>query len=71
MPIVWLCYRLTPTYAIVIGITATLTPYIGNGPRWWSIEAEAESCRDYWWQNLLYITTIYVPHAQESKVSHI
>lgn len=50
--------RLTPTYAIMIGMMATIMPYIGNGPQWYTIEAESKSCAKNGWHNLLYINTL-------------
>ncbi len=51
--------RLTPTYAILVGISATLVSYAGNGPLWFLIEAAEENCRKNWWTNLLYINNLY------------
>ncbi|CAG7818460.1 unnamed protein product, partial [Allacma fusca] len=50
--------RLTPTYAISIGIVATLLPYTGSGPMWYYIEKDSEKCRKFWWYNLLYVNNI-------------
>ncbi|CAG7655134.1 unnamed protein product, partial [Allacma fusca] len=30
--------RLTPVYAFVVGIMATLVPYFGNSPFWFNLE---------------------------------
>lgn len=51
--------RLTPTYAILVGVGATLVNYADNGPSWFVIEAEVENCRKNWWTNLLYINNLY------------
>ncbi|CAG7667431.1 unnamed protein product [Allacma fusca] len=50
--------RLTPTYAIVIGLMATLVPYFGNGPYWFALEQDNANCRKYWWHNLLYFNNL-------------
>ncbi|CAG7728020.1 unnamed protein product [Allacma fusca] len=47
--------RLTPAYAVVIGLMATLVPYFGNGPYWFAVEQDQAKCIRHWWQNLLYI----------------
>ncbi|CAG7725079.1 unnamed protein product [Allacma fusca] len=47
--------RLTPTYIILLGIMATLLPYMGSGPGWFVIEAESKNCESYWWHNILYL----------------
>ncbi|CAG7825200.1 unnamed protein product, partial [Allacma fusca] len=46
--------RLTPVYAILLGLLATLLPYTGSGPMWTAIEQLSERCHRYWWQNFLY-----------------
>ncbi|XP_012287276.1 O-acyltransferase like protein [Orussus abietinus] len=48
--------RLTPAYAMTIGLYATLFDKIGSGPRWrrW-VGTERDNCRDNWWANLLYV----------------
>lgn len=55
--------RLTPTYAIIVGVGATLLNYAGNNPKWKAIELEETLCRENWWTNLLYINNIF--HMQE------
>lgn len=50
--------RLTPTYAILLAITATIVVYVGNGPYWIYMDSQAEMCRKNWWTNLLYINNI-------------
>lgn len=66
-------FRLTPCYAILIGISATLVTYTGNGPQWWlgGIDVGEEYCKKNWWTNLLYINNlvntdemVYNPYAQ-------
>lgn len=50
--------RLTPTYAILIGIAATLITYAGNGPYWYFVKAGEELCRKNWWTNILYVNNL-------------
>lgn len=50
--------RLTPTYAILVGIGATLVNYAGNGPFWFAVQRGEEYCRSNWWTNLLYINNL-------------
>ncbi|XP_037067998.1 nose resistant to fluoxetine protein 6-like [Pollicipes pollicipes] len=48
--------RLTVPYAMVIGFTATIFVYLGDGPIWQSSTAPQQSyCIHNWWKNLLYI----------------
>ncbi|CAG7725078.1 unnamed protein product [Allacma fusca] len=47
--------RLTPTYVILLGLMATLLPYLGNGPGWFLIEQESRMCEASWWHNILYL----------------
>ncbi|XP_066999715.2 nose resistant to fluoxetine protein 6 [Anabrus simplex] len=57
--------RLTPIYAIVIGMYATVCYHFGNGPLWNTIMGMHRSnCRQHWWRNLLYINN-YQPVTSE------
>ncbi|CAL8129603.1 unnamed protein product [Orchesella dallaii] len=47
--------RLTPTYAILVGIMATIIPYLGNGPYWAVMTRWGNICENNWWTNLLYV----------------
>ena len=47
--------RLTGTYAIVVGFTATLFRHMCFGPSCSAIEPSAKGCQDQWWKNMLYI----------------
>ncbi|KAF5305499.1 hypothetical protein FQA39_LY01590 [Lamprigera yunnana] len=48
--------RLTPSYAVVIGLYATILKKLNNGPLWnEKILAEQNRCIESWWINLLYI----------------
>ncbi|KAJ8717611.1 hypothetical protein PYW07_005541 [Mythimna separata] len=51
----WL--RLTPAYALIIGLTTTwFTRLASGGPMWIkSIYNEAKDCRSHWWTHILYI----------------
>ncbi|CAG7728552.1 unnamed protein product [Allacma fusca] len=50
--------RLTPTYAILVGIMATIFPLLGNGPYWGLMNEWGQYCKDHWWTNLLYINNL-------------
>uniref|UniRef100_A0A8D8VUU6 Nose resistant to fluoxetine protein 6 n=1 Tax=Cacopsylla melanoneura TaxID=428564 RepID=A0A8D8VUU6_9HEMI len=53
-------FRIYPMYLMIIGFTIWVQPYIGEGPLWKSYaDTEAQVCRKYWWQNLLFISTLY------------
>lgn len=52
----WCCCRLTPVYALIIGFLCTVYEKLGKGPLWqYIIGDDADSCRRWWWTNLLYI----------------
>ena len=51
--------RLTPVYGIILGFFATMMVYLGSGPGWANVNAEAEMCRSNWWKNLLYINNYF------------
>ena len=56
--------RLTPLYAVMIGISATLPPYLGSGPfyqaRLGPGSPIVSHCVDKWWTNMLYINIFFV-----------
>ncbi|XP_050668260.1 nose resistant to fluoxetine protein 6-like [Leptidea sinapis] len=48
--------RLTPSYALVLGLLATWMRFAGDGPLWdYVVTYESTACRSYWWAHLLYI----------------
>ncbi|XP_061721046.1 nose resistant to fluoxetine protein 6-like [Cydia pomonella] len=50
----WL--RLTPAYALILGLVATVMRRLGTGPLWNQVvTVESDACRQYWWAHLLYI----------------
>ncbi|XP_033609915.1 nose resistant to fluoxetine protein 6-like [Cryptotermes secundus] len=52
--------RLTPPYAIVILINATLYRYVGSGPLLpASANQMAENCQSNWWTNIIYINNYF------------
>ncbi|XP_077299464.1 nose resistant to fluoxetine protein 6-like [Arctopsyche grandis] len=56
--------RLTPVYALVIGFLCTVYEKLSTGPLWqYIIGDDADSCRRWWWTNLLYINN-YVGEGQ-------
>ncbi|XP_060877768.1 O-acyltransferase like protein-like [Metopolophium dirhodum] len=56
-PVIYRIMRLLPAYCAMMAITANIVPHLGGGPLWpqktWS---EAETCKKYWWTNLLFIS---------------
>ncbi|XP_023242684.1 nose resistant to fluoxetine protein 6-like isoform X1 [Centruroides sculpturatus] len=60
--IIYRFFRLTPTYAVVIGILFVL-PLLGDGPVWnLTLDPEVEKCRKGWWRNLLFINNFIESH---------
>ncbi|GLH06382.1 Uncharacterized protein GBIM_11912, partial [Gryllus bimaculatus] len=57
--------RITPVYAVVVAVYATLLYHMGSGPLWNPVMAmHRENCRHHWWKNLLYINN-YQPVTSE------
>ncbi|KAL1453357.1 hypothetical protein WDU94_007498 [Cyamophila willieti] len=62
-------FRIYPMYLMIIGFTIWVQPYIGEGPLWTSYaDKEAQICRQYWWQNLLFISTLYIKGNQGDNI---
>ncbi|XP_012280074.1 nose resistant to fluoxetine protein 6 [Orussus abietinus] len=64
--IFWSCVqrymRLTPAYLFVILFYMTIFERLDSGPAWnYYVTRNSEACRQYWWQNLLYINN-YASH---------
>ncbi|PZC73777.1 hypothetical protein B5X24_HaOG208788 [Helicoverpa armigera] len=54
----WL--RLTPSYAVILALTATWFGRIASGPYWERyVSREMVDCRQDWWKHLLYISNYY------------
>eukprot|EP00035_Acanthoeca_spectabilis_P006177 m.121578 g.121578 ORF g.121578 m.121578 type:complete len:721 (-) comp13389_c0_seq2:129-2291(-) len=53
--------RLTPLYAYVLCLYATVVVHLGQGPVWFRLEREAGNCRQEWWTNILYVNN-FIPH---------
>lgn len=52
--------RLTPPYAAMILLQASLLIHMGDGPLWNNlVPYYTQFCADYFWSALLYIQTIY------------
>nr|CAD7256179.1 unnamed protein product [Timema shepardi] len=48
--------RLTPAYAAMIAVFATVYVYLGSGPGWHNgVEHQSEMCRENWLWNILYV----------------
>ncbi|KAK3927659.1 Nose resistant to fluoxetine protein 6 [Frankliniella fusca] len=57
--------RLTPAFALMIGITATWIAILGNGPLWHQVVGDASlSCVRNWWSALLYVGNYATPTDQ-------
>ncbi|XP_071484630.1 nose resistant to fluoxetine protein 6-like [Diadema antillarum] len=52
--------RITPCVVATILLYTFLYPYMGEGPSWPSRVKDTESCRQWWWTNLLFINN-FVP----------
>ena len=52
-------YRLTPTYAFVMMVYATLFHYFATGPFMLDVWYDSDSCKDSWWYSLLYINNFF------------
>nr|XP_034824366.1 nose resistant to fluoxetine protein 6-like isoform X1 [Maniola hyperantus] len=56
--------KLTPSYLVVLAITATWLRYAGSGPFWEiAVAREVDDCRTNGWKNALYINN-YFDHTQ-------
>lgn len=48
--------RLTPPFAVMILIAATIVTYLGDGPIWHKVmEPKIAQCKTHWWLDLLYV----------------
>lgn len=47
-------FRLTPMYMVLLGFSATVYLYLGSGPYWPNGDYDI-ACKKVWWRNLLYI----------------
>lgn len=58
-PVIYRVLRMLPAYCAMMAITANIVPHLGDGPLWprktWH---EAETCKKYWWTNLLFISNL-------------
>ena len=53
-------WRITPVYAMVIAIAATLAIQFGKGPQKEDFFSYTqEKCQQYWWSYLLYFNNLY------------
>lgn len=58
-------WRLTPLLGAVIGFYVTIIPRIRRGPgdllqRGLGGSGDVETCKKYWWRNLLYIQNLFL-----------
>lgn len=65
---IFISFRLTPSYAFMILITANIFIHLGDGPLWESINGpEMERCQQYWWSGLLYVQNFVNPNSMVKK----
>lgn len=61
----WIMYyvhryiRLTPVYAIILGLDIGLFKYLTDGPLWNQEGVEINNCKDSWWYNILYVNNFF------------
>ncbi|GLV35421.1 uncharacterized protein CBL_01429 [Carabus blaptoides fortunei] len=61
--------RLTPALGVVILVVASILNRLGSGPFWPMVPlALQDSCKKYWWPDLLYIQNYY--HVEEMCLGH-
>jgi peptidoglycan/LPS O-acetylase OafA/YrhL len=46
--------RLTPAFAVGIGLVATLVRHFGSGPLWGNMIENADLCQVDWWKYMIY-----------------
>jgi len=60
-----------PAYCAMMAITANIVPHLGDGPLWlqktWG---EAETCKKYWWTNLLFMSN-FIDAKYEVRFIHL
>ena len=59
--------RLTPVYFFIVMFYTYLSPMLSSGP-FWSL-LDQNGCKNSWWQNLLYIQTIFMSTGYEGNNS--
>ncbi|XP_015175156.1 PREDICTED: nose resistant to fluoxetine protein 6 isoform X2 [Polistes dominula] len=59
--------RLTPTYMIIIGLLEINSMWYSKTSLFYMTERPHETCRKYWWRNLLYIQNLF--NSQEMCMS--
>ncbi|XP_026682330.1 uncharacterized protein LOC103513280 [Diaphorina citri] len=63
-------FRLYPMYLMMIWFSIFVLPYISQGPLWKSYaNTEAEYCRQCWWQNVLFVSTLFRDNEIENPVT--
>lgn len=55
------CFRIAPTYYVIVWFQASAALRFGSGPVWNLIVGkESENCANYWWANVLFVNN-YLP----------
>ncbi|XP_071489887.1 nose resistant to fluoxetine protein 6-like [Diadema antillarum] len=52
-------FRLTPALAMLMLIWMFIFPEMNQGPFWYRTEENIDSCRRYWWTDILYINNFF------------
>lgn len=61
-------FRLTITYALIMGAIIAVVPHVYYGPGWSYLNSEAEACRSNGWAHFLYVNTLLKDLAGEKNL---
>ncbi|XP_047996863.1 nose resistant to fluoxetine protein 6-like isoform X2 [Leguminivora glycinivorella] len=54
--------RISPSFMTAVGLSATLVPYLSDGPLWKKhVDGEAEICRNTFWRQFFLVQNLYPP----------
>lgn len=53
--------RMFPLLAAGILIQASFLHWVSDGPLWQTVADNTNTCRNYWWLNLLYVQNFFSP----------
>jgi peptidoglycan/LPS O-acetylase OafA/YrhL len=57
--------RLTPLYFFILLFYINIFPLMDSGPFWNLLNTDLNTCKKYWWHNLLYINNLYSSSNQD------
>ena len=60
-------FRITPTLMFVILLQAKIVPLVDKSPLWFTVTND-QSCKDYWWTNLLYMNNFHPSNTYQDSV---